>query len=548
MRCRPTSPKFPVTIKANMGITAREPVSSQEPLLQQNRTADFGYVAILLLIALAILLFRNSAVPMQIWDESRNANNAMEMSRNGHLLVTYFHGAPDHWNTKPPLLIWCQDLFLHLGLAPLLAVRLPSILAAMTTVMLVFFFCRNYLADRFAGLIAGLTLLSAPLFVGWHAGRTGDYDSFVTLFTLIYGLAFMRYLEEEGRARTRWIAVAGLAVALSILTKGVGGVLALPGLFLYALFRGRVIKLLLDWRLWLVLLGIAVICGGYYDLRDHFDPGYAHAVWMNEFAGRYLSVNEAHQGGPFYYFWTLAIRFEPGFCLLPLAAIPFFQPDRRRRSVVLLCLLVGAALFLVLTKSKTKIFWYITPATPFLALAVGIGLSSGIAWLRTRGEQSRSRIFKLTAAYAATSVLFGLFIAAAFYYYQFGVERKLAESYMGGRYGPLLEQVRQRGLTQHLVILDYGDHEEAVITDKSDEFNHYRPEALFYALAEAPRGLQVDVATPGSTLPAGSWVATCDPRSYTWLASHYQVAVALQPDRWCEVGRTGDVKAGSSAQ
>jgi 4-amino-4-deoxy-L-arabinose transferase-like glycosyltransferase len=529
-----------------MGITAREPVSSQNPLLQQNRTADFGYVAILLLIALAILLFRNSAVPMQIWDESRNANNAIEMSRNGHLLVTYFHGAPDHWNTKPPLLIWCQDLFLHVGLAPLLAVRMPSILAAMTSVMLVFFFCRNYLADRFAGLVAGLTLLSAPLFVGWHAGRTGDYDSFVTLFTLIYGLAFMRYLEEEGRARTRWIAVAGLAVALSVLTKGVGGVLALPGLFLYALFRGRVIKLLLDWRLWLVLLGIAAICGGYYDLRDHVDPGYAHSVWMNEFAGRYLSVNEEHQGGPFYYFCTLAIRFEPGFCLLPLAAIPFFRPDRRRRSVVLLCLLVAGALFLVLTKSKTKIFWYITPATPFLALAVGIGLSSGIAWLRAR-EQSGSLRVGSRLAYAATGVCFGLFIAAAFYYYQFGVERKLAESYMGGRYGPLLEQVRQRGLTGHLVLLDYGESKD-VFGDRSGDFAHYRPEALFYADAEAPRGLQVDVATPGSALPVGTWFATCDPRSYAWLASHYQVAVALQPDRWCEVGRSGDAKPSASAQ
>ncbi len=356
----------------------------------------------------------------------------------------------------------------------------------------------------------------------------------------------MRYLEEEGRARTRWIAVAGLAVALSVLTKGVGGVLALPGLFLYALFRGRVIKLLLDWRLWLVLLGIAAICGGYYDLRDHVDPGYAHSVWMNEFAGRYLSVNEEHQGGPFYYFWTLAIRFEPGFCLLPLAAIPFFRPDRRRRSVVLLCLLVAGALFLVLTKSKTKIFWYITPATPFLALAVGIGLSSGIAWLRAR-EQSGSLRVGSRLAYAATGVCFGLFIAAAFYYYQFGVERKLAESYMGGRYGPLLEQVRQRGLTGHLVLLDYGESKD-VFGDRSGDFAHYRPEALFYADAEAPRGLQVDVATPGSALPVGTWFATCDPRSYAWLASHYQVAVALQPDRWCEVGRSGDVKPSASAQ
>jgi 4-amino-4-deoxy-L-arabinose transferase-like glycosyltransferase len=529
-----------------MGILGPTPVSSKVSSVQQRWTADVSCVGLLLLVALAVLLFRNSAVPMQIWDESRNANNALEMSRNGHLLVTYFRGLPDHWNTKPPLLIWCMDLFLHLGFPPLLAVRLPSILAATASVLLVFFFCRNWMGDRFAGLIAGLTLLSAPLFVGWHAGRTADFDSFVTMFTLVYGLAFWRYLEAQGRDRTLWIAVAGLGVALSVLTKGVGGVLALPGLLLYAIFRGRLIKLLLDWRLWLTLLGIAVIAGGYYELRDHFDPGYIHAVWQNELTGRYLTVNEDHQGGRLYYFWTLAFKFEPGFCLLPVAVIPFFQPDRRRRSAVLLCLLMAGTLFAVLTKSQTKLFWYITTATPFLALAVGIGLSSGVAWLRAR-EQNRPVFFGSRAAYAIVALIFGIAILGAVYYYQIGVERKLADTYMGGRYGPLLEQVRQRGLTRHLVILDYGDYRQ-VLGDNAAQFMNYSPEADFYALAEASQGMQVEVVIPGAALTPGSWIATCDPRSHAWLAKHYQVAVALQPNRWCEVGRIVAAKSGSPAQ
>jgi 4-amino-4-deoxy-L-arabinose transferase-like glycosyltransferase len=523
-----------------MGIFAPQPVSSAVPVARQSRSADLGCVALLLFIAFAILLLRNTAVPMQIWDESRNANNALEMSRNGHLLVTYFHARPDHWNTKPPLLIWCMDLFLHFGLPPLLAVRLPSILAATTTVLLVFFFCRNRLRDRFAGLIAGLTLLSAPLFVGWHAGRTADFDSFVTLFTLVYALAFWQYFEAQGRARTQWIAVAGLAVALSVLTKGVGGVLALPGLFLYAIFRGRLLKLLLDWRLWLTLLGIAVICGGYYDLRDHFDPGYLHAVWINEFTGRYLTVNEDHQGGPLYYFATLVMKFEPGLFLLPLAVIPFFQKDRRRRSVVLLCLLISGALFAVLTKSQTKIFWYFTPATPFLALAVGIGISDGVAWLRAR-EQKQRVFLGPRAAYAVVVAIYGIALLGAVYYYQIGVERKLEQQYLGGRYGPLLDQVRQQGLTRHIVILDYGEH-KIVVGDTSGDFVNYRPEALFYSLVEASRGMQVEVGSPEPALAPGSWIATCDPRSYAWLSNHYQVTVALHPNRWCEVGRTAGVK------
>jgi 4-amino-4-deoxy-L-arabinose transferase-like glycosyltransferase len=529
-----------------MKISTPEPVSPQSSVAsdRESRVADLGCVTLLVLFAVVILLFRNTAVPMQLWDESRNANNALEMSRNGHLLVTYFQGTPDHWNTKPPLLIWFMALFLRLGLPPLLAVRLPSIIAATSTILLVFFFCRNFLRDRLAGLFAGLILLAAPLFVGWHSGRTADFDSLVTLFTLIYTLAFWGYVETQGRARTRWIILAGIAVALSVLTKGVGGVLSLPGLLLYTIFRGRLLRVLLDWRLWLTLLAIALICGGYYDLREHFDPGYLQAVWRNELSGRYLTVNEEHQGGPLYYFWVLAIRFEPGLLLLPLAVVPFFRPDQRRRSVTLLCLLTAASLFAVLTKSQTKIFWYLAPATPLLAMAVSIGLSDGLAWLGAR-ERTLPVFFRPRVAYAAVTAILAIGVLAAVYYYQIGVERKLDSTYMEGRYGPFLEQIRHRGLTHGLIILDYGVDKE-VVSDKTGQFANYSPEADFYAGVEDLRGMHVDVAAPGHDLPAGSWIATCDPRSHAWLVNHYRVATVLQANPWCELERIGNPKEPSA--
>lgn len=520
-----------------MQVSDHEPISTGWSLRRSHtsRATDVGCVALLLLLAAAILLFRNSALPMQLWDESRNANSGLEMRQSGNLLVTYFHGAPEHWSTKPPLVIWCIALFLRIGLPPLLAVRLPSILAATSVVLLVFLFCRIWLRDRLAGMFAGLTLLSAPLFVGWHAGRTGDFDIQVALFTLIYTLAFWGYVEAQGRDRSRWLAVAGVAVILSVLTKGVGGVLALPGLLLYAIVRGRLVKTLSDWRLWLTLLAIAFVVGGFYGLREHFDPGYLHTVWRNEFTGRYLAVNEQHQGGPLYYVWTLATRFEPGFMLLPLAVVPFFQPDRRRRSVALICLVTSGVLVAVLTKSQTKVFWYLVPAVPLLALAIGIGLSDGLAWLRAR-EGALPALLRPRFAYGAVAVIFGMAIVAVIYYYQFGVERKLANTYMGGRYGPLLEQVRHSGLTNRLVILDDGAAKE-IVGDKP-EFAHYSPEAYFYGGVETSRGMTAQVVVPGTALAAGTWVATCDPRSDKWLSQRYRVAVILQPNQWCKLERT----------
>ncbi len=518
-----------------------DPRSQDSP----SRAVDLACVALLLLLAAIIILLRNSAVPMQLWDESRNANNAIEMAHNGHWIATYFNGAPDRWATKPPLYTWFAALLLRTGLPPLLALRLPSMAAATATVLLVFFFCRYCLQDRLAGLIAGLTLLAAPIFVGWHAARTGDLDSFVTLFVLVYTLGFWAYLEAHGPVRTRWMAVTGLAIALAVLTKGVGGILALPGLLLYIVVRRRIGEVLLDPRLWLAMLGVALVCGGYYGLREHFDPGYLAAVWRNDFTGRYLAVNEEHQGGPLFYVWTLATKYEPGFILLPFAVVPFFRPGRRR-SITLLCILTAGVLFAVITKSQTKIFWYITPATPLLALATSIGLSDGLEWLRVR-RQTLPVLFRPRVAYAAVGAIFCLALLATIYYYQIGVEKKLAGVYMEGRYGPFLEQVRYSGLTKRVLILDYGLM-NAGAGSGDVEMTHYSPEADFYAKVENLRGMHVQVIVPGNNLPGGSWIATCDPRSNAWLIAHYDVTVALRPNTWCELAQIRDRKTASLAQ
>ncbi|HQA87386.1 MAG TPA: 4-amino-4-deoxy-L-arabinose transferase, partial [Bacteroidales bacterium] len=65
-------------------------------------------------------------IPVQLWDESRLAINALEMFENGNLLVTYYKGEPDFWNTKPPLMIWFQSLNFHLFGVNEFSLRLPS--------------------------------------------------------------------------------------------------------------------------------------------------------------------------------------------------------------------------------------------------------------------------------------------------------------------------------------------------------------------------------------------------------------------------------------
>src|SRR5690606_9717613 len=100
-----------------------------------------------------------------IWDEARLAINAYEMSQNGNLIVTYFDGAPDMWNTKPPLLIWIQALFIKMFGFNELAIRLPSAIAALFTCVVILIFSEKYLKNFWFGFIAVVVLVTSQGYI-----------------------------------------------------------------------------------------------------------------------------------------------------------------------------------------------------------------------------------------------------------------------------------------------------------------------------------------------------------------------------------------------
>src|SRR5687767_10138855 len=74
--------------------------------VSMNKSLYFGFLAYLFLIGLHAYSYRD--VPIRIWDEAIYANNALEMTETGNLLVLHNNGEPSLYNTKPPLNIWLQ--------------------------------------------------------------------------------------------------------------------------------------------------------------------------------------------------------------------------------------------------------------------------------------------------------------------------------------------------------------------------------------------------------------------------------------------------------
>lgn len=330
------------------------------------------YIVLALLIYIPIFGYLNT-LPIRIWDEARQAINAYEMLHNGNFIVTHFDGQPDMWNTKPPLLIWFQVLFMKLIGVNELAVRLPSAFAGFFTCLVLLIFSKKYLKNFWFGFITIFVLITSHGYINVHATRTGDYDALLTLFTTLSGLLFFSYCEKQNY---KHLYLFFFFLALAVLTKSITGLLFLPALFLYSISQRQLIPLLKSKHLYIGLLSFLSIVIGYYLIRDLYNPGYITAVKENELGGRFLQVIESHQHGFWFYYNNLVdFNFSVWYLLIPCGLITgLFIKNKKINRITLFSALMIGTFFLVISTAKTKLEWYDVPLYPFLAILVAIFL------------------------------------------------------------------------------------------------------------------------------------------------------------------------------
>ena len=336
----------------------------------------------IVLIACWFLLFNQlGSAPLRFWDESRLAINAIEMSESGRLLVTTYEGQPDAWNTKPPLMIWLQALAIKLfgiGLVPL---RLPAALAALATVMSLYFFLGKRLSP-WSGLAAAMALLATPGYVMVHCARNGEYDSLLVLWMFASSLTFLRVIERT--EEKKWIWLTALFVTLAVYAKGVQGLIHIPGLVLFAAVRGRLGVLLKHRHLLLAGIASIFVIAAYYLAREAAQPGYLEAVMNNELIGRYSRVSEGHRGDMWTYFEALKFWSPVGGAMVVLT---LFLRGKHRR-IAWFGLLLSLTYVLIISIGKSKLVWYAVPMFPWLSISLG-ACAAGVVHFAQRQTGSR---------------------------------------------------------------------------------------------------------------------------------------------------------------
>ena len=331
---------------------------------------SWKYLLLLLLLCFPLFLFLG-ALSIRLWDESRLAINAYEMYHSGNYLIPTFNGEPDMWNTKPPLMIWCQVIGMKLLGINEWAIRLPSALAALFTCAIIMLIAVRYVKNFWFGFICTLVLVTTSGYVEIHTTRTGDYDALLTLFLTLSSFSFFLFLENS---KTKYLYLFFISMIFAVLTKSVAAFMIVPGLFIYSIAQKKLFLLLKNKHLYIGLLFFIMGASGYYFLREIYNPGYIKAVMGNEFGGRFLNTLEEHHRNFWYYFEHLfSNRFLIWVLFLPCGIfVGLRNKNLRIKKLTLFSSIMAFAYLLVISSAQTKLAWYVVPVYPFFAFIVGI--------------------------------------------------------------------------------------------------------------------------------------------------------------------------------
>jgi 4-amino-4-deoxy-L-arabinose transferase-like glycosyltransferase len=356
---------------------------------------------LLLLIALVIL---GAGIGLRDpWpsDEPRFTLVAKQMVESGDWLFP--HRGSELYADKPPMLMWMEAASFELVRWWRLAFMLPSLLAGLGTLLLVYDLGRR-LWNRRTGLYAASGLLLAFQFV--YQSQRAQIDPLVMFFITAANWGLLRHLLAPpgagGAATTHWPLywLGCFCAGLGVITKGVGFLALLMLLpYAWAAWRGwdGVVRPGRGawWRWWLGLAAalaaialwlVPMLLAAHARAGDPAYAAYVHDILFKQTAKRYADAWH-HIHAWWYYIPILLFSWLPLSLLYPGCLPRWRQALKQRDARVLLPLGWVVLVLLFFSASPGKRDVYILPALPMLALACAPFVDELLPkrWLRVAG-------------------------------------------------------------------------------------------------------------------------------------------------------------------
>ncbi len=305
-------------------------------------------------------------------DEPRFALSAQQMVASGDWLIP--HRGHEIYADKPPAFMAAQAVSYEVTRSWRVAFLLPSLLAALGTLWLVYDLARR-LWDHRTGLYAAGALLTAFQFV--YQAKRAQIDPAVTFFITLANYGLLRHFLLGPDWRAYWLGC--FAAGLGVITKGVGVLaLFLFAPYIFARFAhwdfvattsrsasrwlGGALAFCAALALWFVPLLLAVRA----DPKPEY-AAYLHDILFRQTAARYTDSWD-HQHPFWYYAGVIASGWLPLVLALPWL-VPRWRDALRLRDARILLPLAWVALIVVffsIPRGKRDV--YVLPALPMFAL------------------------------------------------------------------------------------------------------------------------------------------------------------------------------------
>lgn len=356
-----------------------------------------SFLAILIWIFLFYYLQRN--VPIRIWDEAIYSNNAIEMAQSHNYFILTNNGVPSYYNTKPPMIIWFESISINLFGINEFAIRFPSMLALIGTVIGLVYFLKRNRQPIGTQLAAILVLLTSPGYMGPHVVATGDPDAILTMWTTFFALVIFDLVFNNYRNRRRKIWLAGLFFLCAFFTKSTAALLLLPGLFIVVILFGEAEKIIYKKDFFIITIICINLIAAYYITVNKNVPGYFKNAWHSEVERFYSNIMTWHNHPWDFYFQNLRERFWFWvFFIIPSLLFPFLTENTSAKKIFLSALIYCTTFLLVISIPPVKLEFYDAQIYPLLSLAMGLAINGIYTFIKKNGKPVFSNVFFILLA------------------------------------------------------------------------------------------------------------------------------------------------------
>ena len=299
-------------------------------------------------------------------DEGLHAAIAQEMVRNGDYVTPRFLGEP--FLDKPILFFWAEAASLRLFGDNEFAVRVPPLLLGVAGMLAVALLATSLFGPA-AGWTAGIAY--GTMLLPFGVSQVAVHDIGVIPFMCVACWCLMGATRPGAGGLVWRICLAGVALGLSILTKGLVGCVFAA---IFAACLGIRTPSAIP-RLAIVLAGAGVIAllvaAPWYIAMEQAHPGYLHYYFVERHLQGYLTGTQRHAGRPWWYYVPIVAGGA-----LPWTGYLFIAAREARADRLRLVLWGWFAIGLAfLSIGESKLVTYSLPLFPALALLAGDALA-----------------------------------------------------------------------------------------------------------------------------------------------------------------------------